>query len=189
MALCFTISFLQWSCTAQPKELEIPNVEFNTPVKFIHPVYIVGALESNFYMVNYRAEYSGPTGEEESFIIKNYNNKVLKIRYSGYLNETLIWVKGFVSSDSGRACFIRWHNDTKKINNTGVVVTKSESLPGIKIDETTIFLETNIDATIIKKLYPKLKCKIINKNYEEIKMDCNKPVTNLEFFNNIQFVE
>jgi hypothetical protein len=185
---CSAIVLVQWSCNLRSRELEIPNTEYNIQVKFIEPVRFGENYALNFFNIDYEAKYRRSL-YESSYIIKNVGNKTMKIRYSGSLNETLILVKYFGESDSGRACFIIWHDSSERsFYSDGFKITRS-IIPSIEIGEKTEYLETNIDPLIIKRMYPKLRCKITYTKYKKIIVDCLKNVQDLELFENIKFVE
>jgi hypothetical protein len=190
------IQFLTfWGCKTNSVELNIPDNNYNIDVVNLadtsHADFSVEyppfEYESYFKIGNY----------EDKYLYKILNDRLLKIHYSTYnkiynekgniigLANTMIYVNNIKGYDSLKACFIRWVND-RSFGKDGINKIKEVRFD---IGNSTIYLETNIDSSIVKDMFPSVKCKIVQKRYKQIQFVNRSSMQNLDFFNTIKFIE
>lgn len=179
LLLC-SFALLVSACHPKSNAFHIPEDGFNIPVKIIHTSSGFGGTA--FYSIRYKAVFRSSLVNAK-YIFKNRQDSLLEIQYSGMRFQTLILVK-YLSPDSGSACIIRWIDGPAP----GKVIATDTAYP-IEIGAATTYVETSLKPSLVRSIYPVLKCKISQKEFKEIVLDAYKPVTDLEFFDSIKLVE
>jgi hypothetical protein len=187
------LSFLEISCKHKPIELDVPKNQFNVHINnngAPADSLIEGGIE--IYTADYEATYCSRY-YKASYLLRTYKNGITLIRYPRWFEneyETLILIYNFKGGNNALAAFIRWQdgNVSLKGYEEHPRIWKMPSALDIEINESTEYLETNLDSMLVKKMYPKLRCKITNKCYREISIPFGERVQTLAFFWHIAFI-
>jgi hypothetical protein len=185
--------FDQSSTSFKVKELSIPLSEYNVPIEIKEVAYSNDRIEfqESYYRYNMTKTLFTHNWIDSNKVLIRYHEIIgfatpkrpKDLRIVPLDNEIIIYLSQGKDCIT-KCCYIKWKNDDY-IDEKGIKWRYSD----LGINKSTIKLETNINPTIIKKMYPELKCAIEYKRYRKISVDYYYEMQNLDFFHHIAFEE
>jgi hypothetical protein len=159
------------SCNSNKKTDQCKNftdIRKNIP----DSLYTIPVQLLNYYAKeNYNAEYNNRAYDEIYYLKDKLNDKI-SIMYTKEGDNYMLEIKKI--REEYKAFYIIWEN---------------LSMDTFSLFRDSIVFYSNIDSSMIKNYVPHYNGRSSNKNYKQIIIDFNKNVKNLDFFNEIKYIE
>lgn len=135
-----------------------------------------------FNRINFSHELETPHSRK-LFYIKWLRHKIKKIHYTNSAVNILIFLK-ISDYNKNKANFIMWKNGNKYPD-----APSDGAFYDVEIGGYTRWIKSNMDETIVREMYPEIKCNVTKETYSKIVIDFNKEVESLDFFRSIEFIK